>query len=115
MAAGSIAQAIQQVQQISPHTLKIEVEVETLRELEQALKAEADIILLDNMSNNMLQQAVSINQTYPIHQQAKLEVSGNITETRLNELIHIGIDYISTGAITKHLRAIDLSLRFQNN
>ncbi|MCU7938908.1 MAG: carboxylating nicotinate-nucleotide diphosphorylase [gamma proteobacterium symbiont of Bathyaustriella thionipta] len=111
MAAGSISLAIQSARDNSPHTLKIEVEVETLEELQEALTARADILLLDNMSNKMLEQAVQLNQLSPY--QAKLEVSGNVTYKRLNDLRHIGIDYISTGAITKHLTATDFSLRFE--
>ncbi len=108
MAAGSITNAIQNARISSPHTLKIEVEIETLEELQEALEAKADIMLLDNMSNELLIEAVALNQ-----QQAKLEVSGNITLPRLQDLAHIGIDYISTGAITKHLSATDFSLRFE--
>jgi len=112
MTAGSIKNAIQSARNNSPHTLKIEVEIETLEELQQALAAGADILLLDNMSNDMLKQAVQLNQRNQKHQ-ARLEVSGNITHERLSELAHIGIDYISTGAITKHITAIDYSLRFE--
>lgn len=111
MAAGSIANAIQSARNNSPHTLKIEVEIETLEELQQALAAEADILLLDNMTNDILKQAVQLNKLS--QHQAKLEVSGNITHERLSELAHIGIDYISTGAITKHITATDFSLRFE--
>lgn len=107
MAAGSISDAIRSARDKSPHTLKIEVEIETLTELQEALAAKADILLLDNMSNDMLKQAVALNQ-----QQAELEVSGDITHERLKELANLGIDYISTGAITKHLTATDFSLRF---
>ena len=109
MAAGSIQKAVQNARNNSPHTLKIEVEIETLEELQQALTAQADIMLLDNMSNDMLKQAVEIN-----NQQAKLEVSGDITHKRLKDLAQLGIDYISTGAITKHLTATDFSLRFES-
>lgn len=108
MAAGSISDAIRSARDKSPHTLKIEVEIETLTELQEALAAKADILLLDNMSNDMLKQAVALNQ-----QQAELEVSGDITHERLKELANLGIDYISTGAITKHLTATDFSLRFE--
>jgi len=111
MAAGSISLAISAARKHSPHTLKIEVEVENLEELQEALQARADILLLDNMSNTMLTQAVQLNKqsAYP----AKLEVSGNITQEKLAALVHIGIDFISTGAITKHINAIDFSLRFE--
>ncbi len=111
MAVGSITKAVETARNISPHTLKIEVEVENLTELQEALAARADILLLDNMDNKMLQQAVSFNESNK--NPAKLEVSGNITHERLEDLAQIGIDYISTGAITKHLRAIDFSLRFE--
>lgn len=109
MAAGSISKAIEHAKHNSPHTLKIEVEIETLEEIKEALAAKADILLLDNMTNEMLKKAVQVNNG-----QAKLEVSGNITYERLSTLAHIGIDYISTGAITKHLSATDFSLRFNN-
>lgn len=109
MAAGSIKDAVASARIKSPHTLKIEVEIETLEELQQALTAGADILLLDNMDNEMLKQAVELNQG-----QAKLEVSGDITLSRLKDLAHINIDYISTGAITKNLNATDFSLRFEN-
>lgn len=112
LAAGSISNAIQSARNNSPHTLKIEVEIETLEELQEALAARADILLLDNMNNEMLKQAVQLNQLNPKHQ-AMLEVSGNITSERLSALAGIGIDYISTGAITKHLSATDFSLRFE--
>lgn len=107
MAAGSITDAIATARQRSPHTLKIEVEIETLEELQEALEAQADILLLDNMSDEQLARAVTLNQG-----QAKLEVSGNITDKRLQQLAQLGIDYISSGALTKHLVATDFSLRF---
>ncbi len=108
MAAGSITQAITAARNQLPHTLKIEVEVETMQEVQEALSAGADILLLDNMNNEQLAQAIKLN-----NKQAQLEVSGNITLQRLKELSVLEIDYISTGAITKHLQAIDFSLRFE--
>jgi len=84
----------------------VEVETENLLELQQALTAGADIIMLDNFSLADIKQAVAIN-----HGQAKLEVSGNITSERLSELAATGVDYISSGALTKHVQAIDLSMR----
>jgi nicotinate-nucleotide pyrophosphorylase (carboxylating) len=84
----------------------VEVEVEDLTELEQALRAGADIVMLDNFSNEQIQQAVALNKG-----QCKLEVSGNITDKRLASLAKLGVDYISSGALTKHVQAIDLSLR----
>jgi nicotinate-nucleotide pyrophosphorylase (carboxylating) len=107
LAAGSITHAIISARENAPHTLKIEVEIETLDELREALQAGADILLLDNMDHMMLAQAVKIN-----NYQALLEVSGNITAETISSYVQLGIDYISTGAITKHLKATDFSLRF---
>ncbi|MGK0372394.1 MAG: nicotinate-nucleotide pyrophosphorylase (carboxylating), partial [Glaciecola sp.] len=73
--------------------------------LKQAIAAGADIVMLDNFSTKQIQEAVSIN-----NQQCKLEVSGNITQERLAELAKTRVDFISSGAITKHIRAVDLSL-----
>ena len=84
----------------------VEVEVENIEELQQAMQAGADIVMLDNFTNEQIQQAVSINNG-----QCKLEVSGNITNERLASLATLGVDYISSGALTKHVQAIDLSLR----
>ncbi|MDP4529180.1 carboxylating nicotinate-nucleotide diphosphorylase [Alkalimonas delamerensis] len=106
-AAGGIDLAVAQARQNFPGK-PVEVEVENLAELQQALTAGADIIMLDNFSLADIQQAVAINR-----QQAKLEVSGNITSERLRELAATGVDYISSGALTKHVQAIDLSMRLQ--
>ena len=106
-AAGSISQAVQQAQQNFPGK-PVEVEVENLDELKQALTAGADIIMLDNFSTPEIRQAVLLNQG-----RAKLEVSGNITSERLGELAATGVDFISSGALTKHVQAIDLSMRLQ--
>ncbi|MDT0593517.1 carboxylating nicotinate-nucleotide diphosphorylase [Glaciecola petra] len=103
-ACGCISMAVQKAKQLAPNKL-VEVEVENLKELEQAIAAGTDIIMLDNFSTEQIQTAVSINSG-----RCKLEVSGNITEQRLAELSNIGVDYISSGAITKHIKAIDLSL-----
>lgn len=106
-AAGGIDKAVTQARSNFPGK-PVEVEVESLGELQQALSAGADIIMLDNFSLADIQQAVAINQ-----QQAKLEVSGNITSERLRELAATGVDFISSGALTKHVQAIDLSMRLQ--
>ena len=90
---------------------KVEVEVESLDELSQALNAGADIIMLDNFSTEMIEQAVSINSTIN-NGHAKLEVSGNMTLATLQDYAKAGVDYISVGALTKHVQAIDLSMRF---
>ena len=104
-AAGSIANAVASARQNFPGK-PVEVETENLQELQQALTAGADIIMLDNFSLADINQAVALNNG-----QAKLEVSGNITSERLTELAATGVDYISSGALTKHVQAIDLSMR----
>lgn len=105
LACGSIAQAVSQARLQHPE-LPVEVEVENLDELAQGINAGADIIMLDNFSLAMIKQAVTLNQG-----KTKLEVSGNITRERLKELATTGIDFISSGALTKHVQAIDLSFR----
>ncbi|WP_218418191.1 carboxylating nicotinate-nucleotide diphosphorylase [Alteromonas lipotrueae] len=102
---GSIAKAISRAKEMKPGK-PVEVEVESLDELQQALLAEADIVMLDNFTNEQIQKAVALTQG-----QCKLEVSGNITDERLSSLATLGIDYISSGALTKNVKAIDLSLR----
>lgn len=105
MAAGGIQSAVKKARML--HSGKtIEVEVENLDELKIALKAGADIIMLDNFSLQDLKSAVKINNN-----QAKLEVSGNVAIENLHQLATLGVDYISTGSLTKHIRAIDFSLR----
>ncbi|MDC8830178.1 carboxylating nicotinate-nucleotide diphosphorylase [Alteromonas gilva] len=105
MACGGIASAVSAAKQLAPGK-PVEVEVENLDELQQAIVAGADIVMLDNFSNEQIQRAVSINA-----KRCKLEVSGNITSERLTSLAQLGVDYISSGALTKHIKAIDLSLR----
>ncbi|MFT4994327.1 MAG: nicotinate-nucleotide pyrophosphorylase (carboxylating) [Paraglaciecola sp.] len=104
-ACGSIFAAVNKAREHHP-TLAVEVEVESLAELEEAIAAQADIVMLDNFSLDMTYQAVEINQ-----KQCKLEVSGNICKARLAELAKTGVDYISSGALTKNVQALDLSLR----
>ena len=105
-AAGSIAQAVRRSRSLFPDA-KVEVEVENLAELDQAMNAKADIALLDNFSHQQIKQAVELNQGV-----LKLEVSGNVTIERLPELAVLGVDFISTGALTKDLKSIDFSMRF---
>lgn len=107
MACGSIQAAVAKAREM--HADKpVEVEVESVNELKLAIEAGADIVMLDNFSNTDLEEAVKVNNG-----KSRLEVSGNITKNRLTELSRIGIDYISSGALTKHVQAIDLSLRVQ--
>ncbi|ENO3978551.1 carboxylating nicotinate-nucleotide diphosphorylase [Aeromonas veronii] len=106
LACGGIAEAINEARHLNPGK-PVEVEVETLAELEQALVAKADIVMLDNFDVTMMREAVAINQG-----RAKLEVSGNVTLDTLAEFAATGVDFISVGALTKHVRALDLSMRF---
>ena len=106
-AAGSIANAVQTARQNFPGKT-VEVEVEDLTELEQALAAGADIIMLDNFHTADIMQAVVLNQG-----KAKLEVSGNVTAESLKALASTNVDYISSGALTKNVQAIDLSMRLR--
>jgi nicotinate-nucleotide pyrophosphorylase (carboxylating) len=108
LATGSIIAAIASAQEIAKGTtIGIEVEVENFDELEQALVAQADIILLDNFDVPALIKAVEINQG-----RAKLEASGGITLDNVRTIAETGVDRISIGALTKDIRAIDLSMRF---
>lgn len=106
LACGGIAEAISEARRLNPDK-PVEVEVESLAELEQALTARADIVMLDNFDIPMMQEAVRLNQG-----RAKLEVSGNVTLDTLAGYAATGIDFISVGALTKHVRALDLSMRF---
>ncbi|MGS3179917.1 carboxylating nicotinate-nucleotide diphosphorylase [Aeromonas dhakensis] len=106
LACGGIAQAIAEARRLNPGK-PVEVEVESLAELAQALAAHADIVMLDNFDVPMMREAVALNQG-----RAKLEVSGNVTLDTLAEYAATGVDFISVGALTKHVRALDLSMRF---
>lgn len=106
MAAGGIPQAVSTAKQMHPNTT-VEVETENLNEVQQAIEAGADIIMLDNFSLEMMAQAVAL-----VDRKAKLEVSGNVELSHLPQLVKTQVDFISTGAITKHIQAIDLSMRF---
>ncbi|MFO7594239.1 MAG: carboxylating nicotinate-nucleotide diphosphorylase [Pseudomonadota bacterium] len=106
-AAGSISEAVTHARDSAPEGIPVEVEVENLQELREALAAGADILLLDNMPPATLREAVRITAD-----QAKLEASGGITIENIKEIAQTGVDYISTGELTKHLQAIDLSMRF---
>ena len=106
MAAGGIAQAIAKAHQIAPGK-PVEVEVETWAELEQALEAKADIVMLDNFSQQQMIDAVK-----HVAGRCKLEASGNITIANLREVATTGVDYISMGVLTKDVKAVDLSMRF---
>ncbi|MCQ4269313.1 MULTISPECIES: carboxylating nicotinate-nucleotide diphosphorylase [Pseudomonas] len=106
-ACGSIAQAIVAAHRIAPGK-PVEVEVESLDELEQALQAGADIVMLDELSLDDMRTAVDLARG-----RAKLEASGGIGEETLLAVAQTGVDYISIGALTKHVRAVDLSMRLR--
>lgn len=105
-ACGGIRQAVEKAREIAP-AKPVEVEVENLDELHQALDASADIVMLDNFSPADIEALSSIDLG-----NTKIEVSGDITEEKLRSYSHGAINFISSGSITKHIRAIDLSMRF---
>ncbi|EKK7715100.1 carboxylating nicotinate-nucleotide diphosphorylase [Cronobacter dublinensis] len=107
IASGSVRQAVEKAFWLHPD-VPVEVEVESLDELDDALKAGADIIMLDNF--NVEQMRAAVKRTAG---QARLEVSGNVTLETLRAFAETGVDYISVGALTKHIRALDLSMRFR--
>ncbi|MEP9318167.1 carboxylating nicotinate-nucleotide diphosphorylase [Pseudomonas sp. LABIM340] len=104
-ACGGIAQAIAAAQQIAPGK-PVEIEVEDLGELRQALEAGADIVMLDELSLDDMRTAVALTAG-----RAKLEASGGITESTLRTIAETGVDYISIGTLTKDVKALDLSMR----
>ena len=106
-ACGTINKAVAQAKQSHPNK-PVEVEVESLPELKQAIEAGADIIMLDNFSVEQIKQAVILT-----NKRAKLEVSGNMTLETLKTYSQAGVDFISSGALTKNLQSIDLSMRFE--
>ncbi|KAF0856871.1 carboxylating nicotinate-nucleotide diphosphorylase [Pantoea dispersa] len=107
IASGSVSKAVEKALWLHPD-VPVEVEVESLSELQLALAAGADIIMLDNFTLAMMQQAVTLTA-----KRALLEVSGNVTETTLPQIAATGVDYVSVGALTKHVQALDLSMRFR--
>jgi nicotinate-nucleotide pyrophosphorylase (carboxylating) len=108
MAAGSITKAVLLAKEKAPHTVKVEVEVEDLEGVKEAVGAGADIILLDNMSPDMMREAVRL-----VGGRALLEASGNINLSNIEEVAKTGVDIISAGALTHSPGAVDLSLELQ--
>lgn len=106
--SGGIKNAVKNARAVIPHTLKIEVEVETKEQLAEALDAGADIIMLDNMSNDLMRECVGI-----VAGRALVEASGNMGEKSLREVAETGVDIISIGALTHTVKAADISLKFQ--
>jgi nicotinate-nucleotide pyrophosphorylase (carboxylating) len=107
-ACGGIRQAIEQARQSAP-AKPIEIEVENLQELEQALTAKADRVMLDNFTLDDMRRAVAMTRG-----EAKLEASGNVTEATLRGIAETGVDFISIGALTKVVMPLDLSLRLSS-
>ena len=105
-AGGSVANAIKMAKDYAPFVRKIEVEVETLDQVKEAVEAGADIIMLDNMSHSDMEQAMKI-----INKKAEVEVSGNVTKENIARLADLGVDYVSSGALTHSSPILDLSLK----
>ena len=105
-AAGGVKEAVQMARDYAPFVRKIEVEVENLEMTAEAIEAGADIIMLDNMTHEQMREAVEI-----IDEQAEIEVSGNVTKENIAALADLGIDYVSSGALTHSAPILDLSLK----
>lgn len=105
-AAGSITKAVEMAKAYAPFVRKVEVEVETLDQLDEALAAGADIIMLDNMDSDTMREAVR-----RVSGKAVTECSGNVTKERLREIASIGVDYVSSGALTHSAPIMDISLK----
>ena len=107
-AAGGVKEALAAAKAYAPFVRKIEVETETLDMVREAVEAGADIIMLDNFETEQMREAVKRTNG-----KALLEVSGNVTDKTLREFAETGVDFISVGALTKHVQALDLSMRFR--
>lgn len=105
-AAGSIKKAVEMTREYAPFVRKIEVEVESLEQLQEAIDAGADIIMLDNMDNETMTKAVQI-----VAGRAETECSGNVTKERVAEIAKTGVDYVSSGALTHSAPIMDISLK----
>lgn len=105
-AAGSVTKAIEMAKEYAPFVRKIEVEVETLEMVDEAIAAGADIIMLDNMDNDTMKEAIR-----RIGDKAQTECSGNVTKERLKEIAEIGVDFVSAGALTHSAPILDISLK----
>ena len=105
-AAGSVAKAIKMAKDYAPFVRKIEVEVENLKMVREAVDAGADVIMLDNMEHDTMKKAVEI-----IDGRAEIEISGNVTKENISKLIDLGVDYISSGALTHSAPIMDISLK----
>jgi nicotinate-nucleotide pyrophosphorylase (carboxylating) len=109
-AAGSITGAIEAARHSAPG-VRVEVEVESLAELAEALNASPDIIMLDDFSLDDLRSAVALNRAQAAP--ARLEASGSVSLETVRAVAETGVDYVSVGSLTKHVRAVDLSMRLE--
>ncbi|MCI8634734.1 MAG: carboxylating nicotinate-nucleotide diphosphorylase [Eubacterium sp.] len=105
-AAGGVSQAIQMAKEYAPFVRKIEVEVETLDMVKEAIEAKADIIMLDNMTPDVMAQAIEL-----IDGRAEIEISGNVTRENIERIKGLGVDYVSSGALTHSAPIMDISLK----
>ena len=105
-AAGSVTKAVQMAKAYAPFVRKIEIEVETLEQVREAVEAGADIIMLDNMTPEVMRQAVEL-----INGRAQTECSGNITKENIQKIREIGVDFVSSGALTHSAPILDISLK----
>ena len=105
-AAGSVTKAIQMAKAYAPFVRKIEIEVETLEQVKEAVEAGADIIMLDNMTPEVMKQAVEL-----IDDRAQTECSGNITKENIQKIREIGVDFVSSGALTHSAPILDISMK----
>ncbi|GAA6375933.1 carboxylating nicotinate-nucleotide diphosphorylase [Firmicutes bacterium i23-0019-B6] len=105
-AAGSVTKAVEMAKEYAPFVRKIEIEVENLDMVKEAVEAGADIIMLDNMSTEEMQEAIKI-----IDKRAETECSGNVTKENIDRLTALGVDYISSGALTHSAPIMDISLK----
>ena len=105
-AAGSVTKAIQMAKAYAPFIRKIEIEVETLEQVKEAVEAGADIIMLDNMTPEVMKQAVEL-----IDGRAQIECSGNITKENIQKIREIGVDFVSSGALTHSAPILDISMK----
>jgi len=111
-AAGGVTAVLRRVQQTAPQAKFVQIEVETLAQLQEALDAGARMVLLDNMPLSVLREAVQLNAAHP-QGRAVLEISGGVNQDTVRALADTGVDRISIGALTKDVRAVDFSMRFE--
>ena len=105
-AAGSVAKAVAMAKEYAPFVRKIEIEVETMEQVKEAVEAGADIIMLDNMTPEMMKEAVEL-----IAGRAQTECSGNITKENIAKILETGVDFVSSGALTHSAPILDISMK----